>query len=185
MHLKANSLTERQLIEGCKKRNPACQQGVFQRYAGKMLSVCRRYARHEMEAEDMVQDGFIKVYRYIDTFGDKGSFEGWVRRIMINTALKHCSKSAFKKETIGVETLPENSIDPRVFSKIGIDELMKLVSNLPDGYRIVFNLYAIEGYSHKEIADLLEIGESTSRSQLVKARRILQKKVEALGKIAV
>ena len=185
MPLKANSLTERQLIEGCKQRIPKCQKGVFDRYAGKMLAVCRRYARHEMEAEDMMQDGFVKVYRYIDTFGDKGSFEGWVRRIMVNTALKHCSKSAFKNESIGVETMPENSINPKVFSKIGIDELMKLVSDLPDGYRIVFNLYAIEGFSHKEIADSLGIGESTSRSQLVKARRILQKKVEDLAKIAV
>ncbi len=185
MPLKANSLTEKQLIEGCKKRDPKCQKGVFDRYARKMLSICRRYARHEMEAEDMMQDGFVKVYRYIDSFGEKGSFEGWVRRIMVNTALKHCSKSAFKKESIGVETMPENSVNPKVFSKIGIDELMNLVQGLPDGYRIVFNLYAIEGFSHKEIADSLGIGESTSRSQLVKARRILQKKVEELAKIAV
>ena len=185
MPLKANSLTERQLIEGCQNRIAKAQKGIFERYAGKMLAVCRRYARHEMEAEDMMQDGFVKVFRYIDTFGSKGSFEGWIRRIMINTALKHCSKSAFKKESIGIEKMPENSIDPNVFSKLGIDELMKLVTNLPDGYRIVFNLYAIEGYSHREIADALNIGESTSRSQLVKARRILQKKVEELANIAV
>lgn len=185
MPLKAISLTEQQLIEGCIKRKSEFQKGVFDRYAGKMLAVLRRYARHEMEAEDMLQDGFIKVFKYIDTFGEKGSFEGWIRRIMINTALKHCSKSAFKKESIGIEKMPENSINPAVFSKLGIDELMKLVTDLPDGYRIVFNLYAIEGYSHKEIADLLEIGESTSRSQLVKARRILQQKIEELGKIAV
>ncbi len=185
MPLKAHSLTEKQLIEGCKKRLPKYQKGVFDRYAGKMLAVCRRYARHEMEAEDMMQDGFVKVFRYIDTFGDKGSFEGWVRRIMVNTALKHCSKSSFKKETIGVETMPENSINPEVFAKIGTDELMNLIQSLPTGYRIVFNLYAIEGFSHKEIAENLGIGESTSRSQLVKARRILKQKVEELGKIAV
>lgn len=185
MPLKANSLTETQLILGCKKRNPKCQKGVFDRYASKMLAVCRRYARHEMEAEDMMQDGFVKVFKYIDTFGDKGSFEGWVRKIMVNTALKHVSKSAFKKESIGIETMPENSINPEVFSKIGTDELMNLIQELPNGYRIVFNLYAIEGFSHKEIADSLGIGESTSRSQLVKARRILQKKVEEIAKIAV
>lgn len=185
MSLKANSLTEKQLIEGCLKRNPKYQKGVFQRYAPKMLAVCRRYARHEMEAEDMMQDGFIKVFRYLESFGNRGSFEGWIRRIMINTALKHCSKSAFKKESIGVEKLPENSINPVIFSKLGIDELMELVSQLPDGYRIVFNLYVVEGYSHKEIAENLGIGESTSRSQLVKARRILQKKVEEISRIAV
>lgn len=185
MPLKANSLTEKQLIEGCKSKIAKYQKGVFDRYAGKMLAVCRRYARHEMEAEDMMQDGFVKVFRYIDTFGDKGSFEGWIRRIMINTSLKHCSKSAFKKESIGIETMPETSVNPEVFAKIGTEELMNLIQNLPTGYRIVFNLYAIEGFSHREIAESLGIGESTSRSQLVKARRILQKKVEELAKIAV
>lgn len=185
MLLKAHSLTEKQLMQGCVDRDPKCQKGVFDRYGSKMLAVVRRYARHEMEAEDMLQDGFVKVFKYIDTFGNRGSFEGWIRRIMINTALKHCSKVAFKKESIGVEKLPENSTDPAIFSKLGIDELMKLVQDLPDGYRIVFNLYAVEGYNHKEIADLLNIGESTSRSQLVKARRILQQRVEELAKIAV
>ena len=185
MPLKANSLTEKQLIVGCKRRLAKYQKEVFDRYAGKMLSVCKRYARHHMEAEDMMQDGFVKVFRYIDTFGDKGSFEGWIRRIMINTSLKHCSKSSFKKESIGIETMPDNSVNPDVFSKIGTDELLELIQTLPDGYRIVFNLYAIEGFSHKEIAETLGVGESTSRSQLVKARRILQKKVEELAKIAV
>lgn len=185
MSLKANSLTETQLVQGCLDKNPKAQKMVFQRYGGKMLGVCRRYARHEMEAEDMTQDGFVKVFKYIESFGSKGSFEGWIRRIMINTALKHCSKSAFKKESIGIEKMPESPINPNVFSKLSIDELMRLVMELPEGYKIVFNLYAIEGYSHKEIAEVLGIGESTSRSQLVKARRILQKKVQEIGRIAI
>jgi len=185
MPLKANSLTERQLVRGCMQKNPKAQKMVFQRYAPKMLGVCRRYARHEMEAEDMMQDGFVKVYKYIDSFGERGSFEGWIRRIMINTALKHCSKSAFKKESIGIENMPENSTNPLIFSKLSIDELMKLILELPEGYKIVFNLYVIEGYSHKEISEVLGIGESTSRSQLVKARRILQRKVEEIGRIAI
>lgn len=185
MRLKANSLNERQLIEGCRKRNPTYQKGLFDLYAGKMLSVCRRYARHEMEAEDMLQDGFIKVFRFIDSYSGKGSFEGWIRRIMVNTALKYCNKSSFKKEFIGVETRPENAVDPVIYSKLEADDLHKLISSLPNGYRIVFNLYVVEGYSHKEIAELLEIEASTSRSQLVKARRILRKKIIEHGNIAI
>ena len=185
MSLKSNSLTEKQLIEGCIKQDRCCQKQLFERYSSKMLGVLRRYARHEMEAEDMMQDGFLKVYKYINTFKGSGSFEGWIRRIMINIALKNCNKSSYKKEHFGIENYPEESYNPSIFSKLGVDELMKLVSELPDGYRTVFNLYVVDGYSHSEIADMLEIGESTSRSQLVKARRILQQKVIELAKIAV
>lgn len=185
MPLKPNSLTELQLIEGCMKQEAKCQKLLFERYAPKMIGVCKRYARHKMEAEDMVQDGFIKVFKYLKSYKGNGSFEGWIRKIMINTALKHCAKSSFKKETIGVTNYPESPYDPVVFSKLGIDELYQLIAELPTGYRTIFNLYVIDGYSHQEIAAMLNIGESTSRSQLVKARRILQGKVVELSKIAV
>lgn len=185
MSLKANTLTEKQLLTGCLKKDPAAQKMLYYRYAPKMLAVCKRYARHEMEAEDMLADGFLKVFKYIDSFKSNGSFEGWIRRIIVNTALKYCSKSSFKKEHYGLENYPENSYNPDIFSKLGIDELMELVQELPDGYRVVFNLYVIEGYSHAEISKMLDIGESTSRSQLVKARRILQKRVLEISKIAV
>ena len=125
----------------------------------------------------MLQDAFIKVFDNIHRFEGKGSFEGWIRRIVINTALKNISKHSFQKENIGMEGVVESSADPSVFSHLTEQELLKIIAKLPDGYRVVFNLYCIEGYSHKEIGELLNIEESTSRSQLTKARAVLQAQV--------
>ena len=185
--LKPNSLTERDLIERSLKGDRISQRDLFDMYSAKMLAVCQRYARHSAEAEDMFQEGFIRVFANLDKFKYNGSFEGWVRRIMINTSLKSIKKKSFKNESIGIEDFQEkeNKIAPEVFSKLSVDDLLSLIDDLPDGYKIVFNLYAIEGYSHKEIAEALNIEVSTSRSQLVKARRMLQRKIEDLQKIAV
>lgn len=185
MPLNPHGVTEQELIHGCLRKDRQCQKTLFKLYAPKMLAVCARYARHKMEAEDIMQDGFVKVFTKMDTFKFNGSFEGWVRRIMVNTALKLVAKSSFKKESIGMEDYQDNHIDAGVFAKLSADEIMQLVAKLPDGYRIVFNLYAVEGYSHRDIAKSLGIEESTSRSQLVKARRILQKKIVEIHKIAV
>ncbi len=167
-------MTEHDIIKGCIRKDRQCQRALFDRYAGIMLTVCRRYTRHEMEAEDILQDALIKVYRNIEKFKFEGSFEGWIRRIVVNTALKNYKKSSVQKEQIGLESYQEGSMDPQVIAKLGEEELMNLIARLPEGYRVVFNLYVVEGYSHKEIADMLQIQESTSRSQLVKARRMLQ-----------
>ena len=171
---KATTLTERELIDGCIRGDRQCQKALFERYAGVMLTVCRRYTRHHMEAEDILQDALVKVFRNIDRFKFEGSFEGWIRRIVVNTALKNYQKSSFQKEQIGLESYQEGVMEPEAFSKLQEEELLKIIATLPDGYRIVFNLYVIEGFSHKEIAEQLNIKESTSRSQLVKARRMLQ-----------
>lgn len=176
-------MTERELIIGCLKGDPPSQEALFRRYAGKMMTVSRRYARHHMEAEDILQDAFVKVFKNMNKFQGKGSFEGWIRRIVVNTALKNYQKLSYQKEDIGTENVVEKSEDPKVYSNLGAEDLLKLVSELPEGYKIVFNLYAIEGYSHKEISELLEIKESTSRSQLVKARKMLQAKIANLQKI--
>ncbi len=144
-----------------------------------------RYARHQMEAEDILQDAFIKIYDNISKFEFKGSFEGWIRRIVINTALKNYSKKSFKNEQIGIDHFPDKSMEPSIYADLHEEALMGLVDQLPDGYRLVFNLYAVEGYSHKEIADMTGIKESTSRSQLVKARKMLQNKIIELQKVAV
>ena len=183
--LKINSLTEKDLILACIEGDRNSQQEIYQRYAGKLLAVCRRYARHEMEAEDFFHDGFVKIFGNLNQFKFNGSFEGWMRRIMVNTALKKRSKKAFQNESIGMEDYVEDSILPDVVAKLSADEILNIIAELPEGYQTVFNLYVIEGYSHKEIGDMLEIGESTSRSQLVKARRILQKRVIEIQKIAV
>ena len=178
-------MTDKELIQGCIREHKASQKALFERYAGKMMTVCLRYARHRLEAEDILQEGFIKVFDNLARFEFRGSFEGWVRRIMINTALKNYNKSSFQKERIGLQDYQHGSADPAVWGHLSEEEIMKLVQSLPDGYRAVFNLYAIEGFSHKEIAEMLEIGESTSRSQLVKARKMLQKQLLKLQKIRV
>ncbi len=150
-----------------------------------MMAVCLRYARSREEAEDLLQDAFIKVFDGIGDFQFKGSLEGWIRKITVNTALRHYKRSSFRPEHNGVEWDIEMAEEPDVYGQLEEEDLMRLIARLPDGYRVVFNLYAIEGYSHKEIADMLGIQESTSRSQLVKARKMLQIWLTENKKIAV
>ncbi|KGE87821.1 MAG: RNA polymerase sigma factor [Phaeodactylibacter xiamenensis] len=178
-------MTEKEIVQGCIKEDRHCQQALFVRYAGKMLAVCMRYTRHRMEAEDILQDAFVKVFDNIHKFQFKGSFEGWIRRIVINTALKNYSKKSFQQEQIGLENQPEYSTEPESYKNLEQEEMLRLINQLPEGYLVVFNLYAIEGYSHKEISDMLGIQESTSRSQLVKARKMLQGMIVKIQKIAV
>lgn len=178
-------MTENDIIIGCINEDRQCQRDLFNRYAGKMMTVCLRYARHRMEAEDILQDAFIKVFDNIKRFESKGSFEGWIRRIVVNTALKNASRHGFQKEIMGTDNVVETSEDPSVLSKLSEDEILGLIQQLPDGYRTVFNLYCIEGFSHKEVGESLGIEESTSRSQLVKARNMLQNKVRDAQKINI
>ena len=178
-------MTEKDIIKGCLQGKASCQEALFHKYSGRMFLLCKRYARHEMEAEDMLQDGFIKVFEKLHQFRGEGALEYWIRRIMINTALKHYRKSSFQKEQIGLEEYHDSPKSPDAYQRLGKQELLDLISQLPDGYRLVFNLYAIEGYSHKEVAQTLNIAESTSRSQLVKARRLLQEKIALMQKIAI
>lgn len=180
-----NGRTEKEILKACLKGDRQAQKDLFYLYSGKMMAVCLRYARNQQEAEDILQDGFIRVFTYLHEFNYAGSFEGWVRRIIINTAIKHTQKKSFTNEGTGLEHIKEDSVDPDVLSMLSEAELIKMISELPDGYRAIFNLFAIEGYSHKEIAELLNIEEGSSRSQLVKARRILQSKVNKLYTIAV
>lgn len=148
-----------------------------------MFAVCLRYARTREDAADILQDGFMKVFAKLEQFQFQGSFEGWVRRVMVNTALRAYQKQRYDFELTGFERLPETPVDPDAVALLSEAELLNLVRNLPDGYRAVFNLVAIEGYSHAEAADLLGIQESTSRSQLTKARRYLEIEVGKLEKI--
>jgi RNA polymerase sigma-70 factor (ECF subfamily) len=158
---------------------------LYERFAGKMYAVCLRYARNREDAADILQEGFLKVFTKLDQFQFQGSFEGWVRRVMVNTALRAYQKQRFEFEQTGYERLPEMPIDPDAMALLSEAELLNLVRQLPDGYRAVFNLVAIEGYSHAEAATLLGIQESTSRSQLTKARRQLEVEVEKLERIQV
>lgn len=171
-------LTERELVQGCLGGDRRCQEALYTRYARRMYAVCLRYARHELEAQDLMQEGFIRVYEKLSAFRMEGSLEGWVRRIMVHTAINQFRKKAFQMERFGMEYLPEEPVAANAIDNLGEKELMALIAGLPDGYRHVFNLYAIEGFDHAEIAEMLGCGESTSRSQLSKARSLLQARIE-------
>jgi RNA polymerase sigma factor (sigma-70 family) len=180
-------LTEHELIKGCIRKDATCQKEVFNRYASRMLGVCHRYARTYADAEDILQDAFIKVFNKMHQFKFEGSFEGWIRRIMVNTALKKYQPQRYQKEVVGYEIHQSNEggMEAGAYTHLNQKEILALVNNLPDGYRLIFNLYVMEGFAHEEIAEMLGIQPSTSRSQLVKARSMLQKQILQLQKIAV
>ncbi len=178
-------MSETDIIRGCLRGSAQCQRTLYERFAGKMYAVCLRYARTPADAPDILQEGFLKVFSKLEQFQFQGSFEGWIRRIMVNTALRTYQKQRFDNETSGYERLPEMPVDPDAISTLSEAELIGLIAKLPDGYRVVFNLVAIEGYSHAEVAETLGIQESTSRSQLTKARRWLCEQVETLHKINI
>jgi RNA polymerase sigma-70 factor (ECF subfamily) len=127
-----------------------------------------------MEAEDMLQDAFIKVFQYIGQFKFEGAFEGWIRRIVVNTAIRHLEKKKILFKDIDESTYDAPRVEAQAYTHLGQEDLLKLINQLPDGYRMVFNLNAIEGYSHREIGELLDIGESTSRSQYTRSKALLE-----------
>ena len=178
-------MTEDELIRGCLRGSAKCQRDLYERFAGKMYAVCLRYARTREDASDILQEGFIKVFSKLEQFQFNGSFEGWIRKVMVNTALRAYQKQRFEFEQSGYERLPELPVDPDAMGMMSETELLNLVRQLPDGYRAVFNLVAIEGYSHAEVATMLGIQESTSRSQLTKARRHLEVEVVKLDRILI
>ena len=180
-------MTEEELIRGCLREDAFCQKEVFNRYASRMLGVCNRYARNSADAEDILQDAFIKVFNKVFQFKFEGSFEGWIRKIVVNTALKKYSLRRYEKEVAGYEITErdESPMEPSAYGHLTEKDLLVLINNLPDGYRLIFNLYVIEGYQHDEIAAMLNIQPGTSRSQLVKARSMLQKQILQLQKVAV
>ena len=178
-------MTEDDIIKGCIKGRTDCQRMLFEAYARKMMSVCLRYVANHHDAEDILQEAFIKVFAHIHQFKFEGSFEGWLRRIVVNTALKALQKKKLHFAEVNETTVPVASTDAGAPSNLQAEQLMKMLNNLPDGYRIVFNLYVIEGYDHEEIAQMLNIQTSTSRSQLVKARKMLQQQITMMEKIAV
>jgi RNA polymerase sigma-70 factor (ECF subfamily) len=146
------------------------------------MTVCRRYVG-QANAEDVLQDSFIRIFQYLIQYRSDGSFEGWIRRICVNTCIRHLEKAKRLQVDYLGEGLPEYPVEPDAISKMSADELMVIIDKLPDGYRTVFNLSVIEGFHHKEIAELLGIEESSSRSQLTKARKYLQRSLVATLKV--
>ena len=170
-------LTDQELVQGCLREDKKCQEALYSRYARRMYAVCLRYARHALEAQDVLQDGWVRVFDKLHMFRGDGSLEGWIRRTMVHTAISNYRKKSFQNERFGLEHLPETPVAATAVEGLGHAELLKLVDQLPEGYKMVFNLFAIEGFDHAEIAAMIGCGESTSRSQLAKARRFLQLRI--------
>lgn len=172
-------LFDSQLIDACKKGDRASQKILFDRLAPRMFPLCIRYVKDRSLAEDILQDGFITLFTRIDTYKADGSFEGWARRIFVTTALMYLRKKDALKMSDELDTARGMKAETvSQMQNIGYKELMELVMTLPAGFRTVFNMYAIEGYSHKEIAQMLGITETTSRTQFSRARAWLQNKIK-------
>jgi RNA polymerase sigma-70 factor (ECF subfamily) len=170
--------SDRQLIEKVLKKDPKAQEAMYRRFAPKMYGVCLRFARNSMEAEDILQEGFIKIFTFLKDYRHEGSFEGWIRKTFVNTAINFYRRKSKELLEVSIQqhdmSIPFN---PSIIENLSANELLELIQELPPGYRLVFNLNVIEGYTHKEIATLLGISENTSKSQLSRARATLQNKI--------
>ena len=168
-------MTEEAILRGCLENDAAAQRELYNRYSPKMLAVCYRFAHNREDAEDMLQEGFIKVFSQMHTFENRGAFEGWIRRIIVHTCINILKKN--KKFNESVDIIHATTVQVReesVPSIVQAKQVVECIRILPIGYRTVLNLYAVEGYSHKEIADMLDIEESTSRSQYTRAKQMLE-----------
>lgn len=169
--------TEDELLEGCQKGDKKAQRVLYERYSSRFFAICLRYTKDRFIAEDVLVEGFMKIFERIEQFENKGSFEGWMKKIMVTQALlKLRSSKHLNMEVLMDENWQQESSSYEI-NHLEAEDLMALIAELPVGYRTVFNLYAIEGYSHQEIATLLGITESTSKSQLNRARGVLKEKI--------
>jgi RNA polymerase sigma factor (sigma-70 family) len=169
----AHSLSEEELIKRCKRKDRAAQKLLFDKYSAKMFGVCKRYVKNQEDAEDVLVEGLFKVLTKIDKYSNKGSFEGWIRRILVNESLMHLRKRHNFKLTVEVSNIDIKSRS-NVEDDLAAQDILNLLALLPTGYRTVFNMYVIEGYKHKDIAEILGVSINTSKSQLLLARRRLQ-----------
>ncbi len=169
-------MTDEQMVAGCLNGEPIAQKALYQAYARKMMSICMRYAPDREHAQDILQDGFVKVFQKIGNYRKEGPLGGWIARTIVNTALDQIRRNKpFEHSLDLTEAEHLHATDEQAVSALSTGELMKLIQALPPGYRTIFNLFAIEGYPHKEIAEMLGISENTSKSQFMKARAYLRK----------
>jgi RNA polymerase sigma-70 factor (ECF subfamily) len=171
--------SEKKILAGCIKGRQSAQRELFEKYSRLLLGVCNRYAQSIEEAEDIMQDGFVKIFLNIKEFKGDGSLVAWMRRIMINTAITHYHKMRKHRYHDDLDEVSESRFEERTWeeSEFTREELFNVIRSMPDGYRMVFNLYALEGYKHREIAEILEIDENTSKSQYSRARKWLQERL--------
>lgn len=175
MGLQIYRAQEKEWIEGCKRQDSLAQEHLYKYYSWKMYALCCRYVPSKMEAEDVLVTAFTKLFKKIDQYKGDGSFEGWIRRIVVNESLTYLRKNKNMYLETDIEAVDKEPDFAKLDNQLEADDIMRLVGQLPTGYRMVFNMYAIDGYSHKEIAEQLGISENTSKSQLSRARAVLQK----------
>ncbi len=175
-------MSDKELIQGCQRNDSKAQTAFYQKYKSRLMGICRRYAKNTAEAEDILQESFIKIFRNVAEIRNPEAINGWLKKIVTNTALNYYrSKLSYQQITEYEEVSQSNDDYLQLLSHLSNDEIVRLINQLPDGYRMVFNLYIIDGYDHAEIAQMLGISENTSRSQLYKARETLKKKLNELG----
>lgn|SRR5690606_17833346 len=170
----------KQLILNCQKNEPKAQGQLYKLFSSKIFTICLKYSRNYEEAQDNLQEGFLYIFSKINQYNFKGSFEGWIKRVMINYILQQY-RGAPIFEVVKDNTIVEYEIVLEPEDDVSLDYLLKIIQELPDRYRLVFNLYVLDGYSHKEIASLMDITEGTSKSNLARAKMILKEKIETLS----
>ena len=176
-------LTDDEIIEGCLQSDRKMQKALYDKYASRMYAVCLRYAKDRDDASDILQDGFLKIFTKIEQFSREHSFEGWMRRVMTNTAITHYYQNKKFNDQQNIEEINETTIKNFDFKDADFsnEELMNVIQSIPDTYRIVFNMFAIEGYKHREISEMLNADVSTIKTQYHRARRLIQIKLKELN----
>lgn len=180
-------MTNKKLIKGCKARNPKVQQILYERFSAQVMGICRRYGKSREDSEDIFQEAFIRIFEQIEKVRDPQALVAWIKKTVVNTAINHYKKQKKYQERYQMEEniaeISSLSSSPDVLHQLNNETLLQLIKKLPDGYRIVFNLYVIEGYNHQEIAEMLDTHVNNSKSQLYKARKALKKMVLDLNLI--
>lgn len=175
-------MDEQQLLRDCIKGSGKAQKALYERFAPKMYAVCLRYAKDDDIAQDYLQEAFIRVFNHLGDFRFEGSLEGWIRRVVVNTALEKIRKTDVFKNSLELENVSQAEYETHALQdQLDVAELMQLIQSMPTGFRTVFNLYAIEGYTHQEIGKLLQISEGTSKSQYARARQWLRQRLEKMN----
>jgi len=173
----------KELIEACVKGDRLAQKKLYDTFSRRMYVICLRYTKSQQEAEDVLQESFIKVFKSINGYRGDSRLDYWIKRIVINTALNSQRKRLYMYPMVDVEDIKIASDNEKTMSNLHMEELLNMIQELPSGCQVVFNLFAIEGYSHKEIAEMLEVSEGTSKSQFSRARKLLQEKIAAVEKL--
>ena len=170
-------ISEKEILKGCAKSDRKAQKALYDLYSGRLMAVCRRYAKSTQEAEDILQESFIKIFKSVDKFRGESRLDYWMKRIVVNTALNHQRSKLYLFPMVDVEDISMSTNKDFALEKFQLEDLLKMVESLPTGCRVIFNLYAIEGFNHNEISDMLEISTGTSKSQYARAKKLLQDKI--------